>query len=96
MTLIWQKSLREKGADYVAFGFIFFIVPQNLIQILCLWIYLTVAKNRLNIPVCAIGGINSVNIYEVMDRNPHMVSLISDIWNSKNITDKSKFFSNQF
>jgi thiamine-phosphate pyrophosphorylase len=89
------KEFENKGADYVAFGS-FFNSPtkpnSNIVHLSTL----TIAKNRLNIPICAIGGINSKNVSNVMSRSPHMVSLISDIWDSEDITKQSNFYSNFF
>lgn len=89
------KSFEKMGADYAAFGSFFpsptkpdsNIVPLDVISR---------AKEQLNIPVCAIGGINSDNIEQVMEHGPHMVSLISDIWGSDDITSRSHFYANKF
>ena len=57
---------------------------------------LSQAKGELSIPICAIGGINSENVAQVMEHNPDMISLISDIWKSKDIKAQSKIFSNLY
>jgi thiamine-phosphate pyrophosphorylase len=89
------KEFEKKGADYVAFGSFFSsptkpdsgVVPLDI---------LTKAKEQLNIPICAIGGINSKNITKVMNHNPDMVSLISDIWKSPDIRSRANFYQDQF
>jgi len=89
------KWFEYLGADYVAFGSFFNsptkpdsnIVPLDVISR---------ARKKLNIPVCAIGGINSKNISEVMEHEPHMVSLINDIWSSDDIKLQSAFYTKQF
>jgi thiamine-phosphate pyrophosphorylase len=80
------------GADYVAFGSFYAsptkpdsnIVPLETIQL---------AKEKLGIAVCVIGGINSSNLDEIMSYKPDMVSVISDIWNSSNIKNQAKKYT---
>jgi len=89
------KKFENSGADYVAFGSFFYSPTKpnsNIIPIDTL----KIAKNRLNIPICAIGGINSSNIDDIIKYNPDMVSLISDIWTSHDIYEKSNFYTNKF
>lgn len=89
------SEFEKKGASYVAFGS-FFASPTKPDSNIVPLDTLIVAKNRLYIPVCAIGGINSSNIKNVMQHNPHMISLISDIWRSDDITEQSKFYTKLF
>jgi thiamine-phosphate pyrophosphorylase len=89
------KEFEIKGADYVAFGSFFRSPTKPNSNIVPLDI-LSKAREVLNIPVCAIGGINSENILDVMDQEPDMVSLISDIWRSDSIKDQSIIYVNQF
>lgn len=89
------REFERLGADYVAFGSFYLsatkpkanIVPLNT---------LSIARNRINIPVCAIGGIESKNIQEIMSHKPHMVSLISDIWTHDDVKSQSQFYVEQF
>jgi len=89
------KKFENLGADYVAFGS-FYTSPtkpdSNIISLETL----SYAKENLSIPICAIGGINSKNLYEIMRHKPDMVSIISDIWNSNNIEKQSSFYKNKF
>ncbi|MEA3352978.1 MAG: thiamine phosphate synthase [Campylobacterota bacterium] len=89
------KKFEDMGADYVAFGS-FFSSPtkpdSNIVELKII----SDAKDKLNIPVCAIGGINSDNIDEVMEHNPDMVSIISDIWNAEDLKQRSCFYKNKF
>jgi thiamine-phosphate pyrophosphorylase len=89
------KEFEIKGADYVAFGSFFRSPTKPNSNIVPLDI-LSKVREVLNIPVCAIGGINSENILDVMDQEPDMVSLISDIWRSDSIKDQSIIYVNQF
>lgn len=89
------KEFEKKGADYVAFGS-FFSSPTKADSNIVPLDTLSIAKSKLGIPVCAIGGINTKNISDVMKHDPDMVSLISDIWKSEDITSRSSFYENQF
>ena len=89
------KEFEKKGADYVAFGS-FFTSPTKPNSNIVPLETLRKAKEALNIPVCAIGGINTTNIDSVMEQNPDMVSLISDIWSSEDILTRSRFYAEKF
>lgn len=89
------KEMQDKGADYVAFGSFFTSPTKPDSNIVDLQI-LSQAKKYLNIPVCSIGGINSENISKVMKHTPDMVSIISDIWRSDDISNKAEFFASQY
>lgn len=86
------KEMQEVGVDYVAFGS-FYVSPTkpnaNIVDLNIL----SQAKEELNIPVCAIGGISRENIGEVMSHKPDMISLVSDIWKSEDIQAQSKFYA---
>ena len=86
------KSMQEEGVDYVAFGSFYTSPTKPNANIVDLKI-LSNARAELNIPVCAIGGISKDNIVEVMEHKPDMVSLVSDIWRSEDIKEKSKFYA---
>ena len=43
------------------------------------------AKEKLNIPIVAIGGINEVNIEQLSDCSVDAVAIIHDIFSHKNI-----------
>jgi len=89
------KEMECMGADYVAFGS-FYPSPTkphaNVVPLKTL----SKAKKELNIPICAIGGINLFNVEEVMEHQPDMVSLVSDIWLSKDIAKQSSFYKKLF
>jgi thiamine-phosphate pyrophosphorylase len=73
------QSFEQKGADYVAFGAFFHSPTKPSAKIVTLDT-LQSAKNRLDIPVCAIGGINTGNIAQVKLQRPDMISCISAIF----------------
>jgi len=88
------KKFENLGADYVAFGS-FFTSPTKPDSNIVPLDILSQAKKELKIPVCAIGGINSENLEEVILHKPDMVSVISDIWNSEDITLKCEYYKNK-
>jgi thiamine-phosphate pyrophosphorylase len=73
------KEMEKLGADYVAFGS-FFKSPTKPKSYTVPLEVLSKAKNKLSIPICAIGGINSENISKVREHNPDMISLVSGIF----------------
>jgi thiamine-phosphate pyrophosphorylase len=89
------KDMENLGVDYVAFGSFFKspTKPQSKVVDLST---LGKAKKLLNIPICAIGGINIQNIADVMRYSPDMVAVISDIWKSQNIKNQATNFANYF
>ncbi|CAA6813926.1 MAG: Thiamin-phosphate pyrophosphorylase (EC [uncultured Sulfurovum sp.] len=89
------KEMQNMGADYVAFGSFYASPTKPNANIVPLAI-LSEAKAKLTIPVCAIGGISLENIHEVMEEQPDMVSLVSDIWNAREISEQSKHYSKLF
>lgn len=89
------KEFEKKGANYAAFGSFFTSPTKPNSNIVPLDI-LKKAKESLNIPICAIGGINGENLTCIMEHNPDMVSVISDIWRCEDITSQANFYSNKF
>ncbi len=89
------KRFELLGADYVAFGS-FYASPTKPDSNVVPLETLKIARNRLKIPICAIGGINSKNIDEIINFRPDMVSIISDIWNSVDITSHAIYYAKQF
>ncbi|MBA3025193.1 MAG: thiamine phosphate synthase [Sulfurimonas sp.] len=88
-------EMQGEGVDYVAFGSFFSSPTKPGSNIVPLGV-LRIAKNSLDIPICAIGGLDSENISDVMLYEPDMVACISDIWKSENIEEKSAFYKNLY
>lgn len=86
------NKFESLGADYVAFGSFFHSPTKPNSNIVPLEI-ISQAKQELSIPVCAIGGINTQNLSEVMKHSVDMVSIISDIWNSDEVFIRSNFYA---
>jgi len=89
------QEFEKLGADYVAFGS-FYSSPTKPDSSIVSINTIKIAKNRLDIPICVIGGISTKNLDEVMHYRPDMVSVISDIWSSADITQQSQYYSNKF
>ena len=83
------KHFEDQGADYVAFGS-FFPSPTKPNSDIVPLKTLEIAKEKLKIPICSIGGINSKNVDEILRYEPDMICLISDIWINENILDHTK------
>ncbi|RDU63144.1 thiamine phosphate synthase [Helicobacter sp. MIT 14-3879] len=65
------------GADYVAFGSIF-QSPTKTKSIVIGYEILKEARSKLDIKICAIGGINASNVRFI--KNIDMIAMISSIW----------------
>lgn len=89
------KHFELLGADYVAFGS-FYTSPTKPDSNIVPLETIALAKEKLGIAVCVIGGLNTSNIDEVMNYKPDMVSIISDIWNSSNIKQQATMYSKKF
>ena len=89
------KDFEKRGANYVAFGSFYTSPTKPSANIVPLEI-LRDAQVKLNIPICAIGGINTQNITDVMEYHPDMVSIVNDIWSAQDISSQSSLYANQF
>ncbi len=70
---------QREGASYVAFGS-FFPSPTKPHSGIVSMSVLERGKERLKLPICAIGGINVTNIHEIVSRRPDMISVVSALW----------------
>ena len=79
------EAAGKAGADYVAFGSVFPspVKPEAPRAPLDLF---EQARAELDIPVCAIGGINATNIAEVAAAGAHMFAVISALLDAPDIT----------
>ncbi|MBU0580058.1 MAG: thiamine phosphate synthase, partial [Candidatus Margulisbacteria bacterium] len=92
-----EDALRVEsaGADYVGVGSVFPTSSKGDIDILGIK-GLQEIKEKLKIPVVAIGGITSKNFTRVLDTGVKMVAVISDIFMAENITDKVKEYFERY
>jgi len=70
------KEAETEGADYVAFGS-FFASPTKPHSGIISMNVIHKAKEAVNIPICAIGGISQNNIGEIASTNVDMISVVS-------------------
>lgn len=83
------------GADYVAFGTMFKSPTKpNARSADCDLI--SEAKSQLEIPVCAIGGIDKSNVARVIDSGADMTALISGLFSAGNICFTAEHISRLF
>lgn len=88
----FAKDVERMGVDYVAFGSFFASKTKPDSELVNLEI-LSQAKEYLNIPICAIGGINIDNVSSIVEHNVDMVAIINDIWNSEDTEKKAREFA---
>lgn len=70
------KEAQDEGADYVAFGS-FFSSPTKPHSGVISTNVLHKAKDAVDIPICAIGGISQINIGQIAATNTDMISVVS-------------------
>lgn len=88
-------EMEARGATYVAFGSFFASNIKPNAKVISKSILLE-AKKQLNIPICAIGGIEIANAKALIDNGADMLAVISDIWKSENIEAKAKEYKRLF
>ncbi|MFI3137265.1 MAG: thiamine phosphate synthase [Methylococcaceae bacterium] len=86
---------QEQGADYVAFGACFNSPTKPLANLISPAL-LGEAKQRLSIPICAIGGITQSNAPQLLQQGVDMLAVISDLWCSADITLQAQGYRNLF
>ena len=89
------EIVQEEGASYVAFGS-FFPSPTKPEAKVVEKEILKIAKGRLKIPICAIGGITLEKAEELIRLGADMIAVISDIWKAKSIYQRAKAYSRLF
>lgn len=85
----------KQGADYVAFG-AFYSSPTKPGAKTAPLSLLQQAKAELDIPVCAIGGINSDNANALVQAGADMIAVISGIFSRPDIEDVSRQLASLF
>lgn len=83
------------GADYVAFGAVF-TSPTKPGARSASCELISRAKSRLDIPVCAIGGIDETNAAQAIDAGADMVALISGLFAAVDIRITAHHISRLF
>ncbi len=85
----------QQGADYVAFGS-FFPSPTKPEAVRAPVSLIRMAKEILDIPVCAIGGITAENAQTLIANGVDMVAVISDIWMANDIKAQASKYKRLF
>jgi len=92
-----QRAIEAQtaGADYVAFGAVFTSPTKpNARSAGCALI--SEAKSQLDIPLCAIGGIDKSNVERVIDAGADMTALISGLFSEAEIRLTAEHISRLF
>jgi len=89
------KEMEKLGVDYVAFGS-FFSSPTKPGAVRAPISLIRQAKESLSLPVCAIGGITAKNASILVKAGADMLAVISDLWTSQDIIQRSREFSRLF
>jgi len=92
-----QRALEAQaaGADYIAFGTVFTSPTKpNARSASCELIH--DAKSQLDIPVCAIGGIDKSNVAQVINSGADMTALISGLFSEGDIRLAAEHISRLF
>ena len=75
---------KKHGANYVAFGS-FFKSQTKKTAFKANLVILRWAKNKINMPTVAIGGINSSNYKKILSNGADFIACSSYIWNNKKL-----------
>ncbi len=94
-TLDSAVTAQTQGADYVAFGS-FFSSPTKPDAIRADIELLAAAKQRLSIPVCAIGGITAENAGPLVAAGADMIAVISDVFGHDDVFVAAQRFGSLF
>ena len=74
----------EAGANYIAFG-AFFKSSTKMTKYKANLALLRWAKKKINIPIVAIGGINSSNYKKILLNGANFIACSNYVWNNKHL-----------
>ena len=77
-------NAKKIGADYIAFGAFFKSLTKKTTFKANLAI-LRWAKKKINMPIVAIGGINSSNYKKILSNGANFIACSSYVWNNKKL-----------
>ena len=89
------RDAEQAGADYIAFGS-FYTSATKPDALPAKPKLLTQARQKLSIPICAIGGINSNNAEPLLTAGADMLAVITALYNTPDIRQNVKRFSSLF
>ena len=78
------SKAKKYGANYVAFGS-FFKTPTKKTAFKANLAILRWAKKKINMPIVAIGGINSSNYKKILSNGADFIACSSYVWNNKRL-----------
>jgi len=78
---------QKHGADYVAFGAFYPSTTKPNAPVVNKNVLMS-ARELLDIPVCAIGGITDTNASQLIGAGADMVAVVSDIWSANDLRQK--------
>lgn len=88
-------AAEHAGADYVAFGS-FFASPSKPQAVRAPQSLLAEARQRLNVPICAIGGITPANGAELLAAGAEMLAVISGLFAESDIEAAAHLYAQLF
>jgi len=88
-------AAEQSSADYVAFGAMFSSSTKPEASDASLTL-ISEAKQKLSIPVCAIGGITEKNIEQLIQHEADMTAVINSLFSASNIKDAAICLSRHF
>ena len=88
-------TAESNSADYVAFGTMF-SSPTKPDAVCATPDIISLAKQQLTIPVCAIGGITDKNISQLVKHHTDMAAVISSLFSAENIEHAAHKLNKQF
>jgi thiamine-phosphate pyrophosphorylase len=88
-------NAERSGASYVVFGACFSSDTKPNAVNVPLSLY-TEAKQKINIPIVAIGSITLDNALQVIESGANSIALIGGLFNTKNIQETSQQFAHLF
>jgi len=88
-------TAEQNSADYVAFGTMF-SSPTKPDAVSAGPDMITQARKQLNIPICAIGGIDESNIHQLVKHHTDMAAVISSLFAADDIQQRARLLSQHF
>ncbi len=89
------RDAQAQGADYVAFGSVFSsqVKPGAVRASLEL---IRQARDEINVPIVAIGGIDLSNAAQVIESGAHCVAVITALFSAPDISERARAFAGLF
>jgi len=89
------REAERQGADYIAFG-AFFTSSVKPAAVKAEASLLQAARNELNLPIVAIGGITQQNGTALIEAGADALAVISALWNAPDVQTSALEFSTLF